>query len=100
MQSLVRYQSCDFDMRTHKAGLQLDLQDLALPDACLDFVLSSHVLEHVPDTKRAIAELHRVLAPGGALYLMVPLPQGRTCVPAEPEFHADATPVFWRFGWD
>ncbi len=41
-----------------------------------------------------------MLAPGGRIYLQVPVLQGRTGVPAEPEFHADNTPVFHRFGWD
>ena len=26
--------------------------------------------------------------------------QGATAPPAEPEFHGDDTPVFWRFGFD
>jgi hypothetical protein len=30
----------------------------------------------------------------------VPVPQARTTVPAEPEYHGDRTLVFFRFGWD
>ena len=45
-------------------------------------------------------ELFRVIAPGGRMYLQVPLLHGVTAPPTEPEFHADNTPVFWRFGWD
>ncbi len=94
------YRASDFDLHAHKADLALDLQQIDLPSASLDVVLTSHVLEHVPDTGRALRELHRVLAPSGRVYVQVPLLQGRTSVPAEPEFHQDHTLVFFRFGWD
>ena len=41
-----------------------------------------------------------MLAPGGHMFLQVPLLEGSTAVPSTPEFHADNTPVFFRFGWD
>jgi SAM-dependent methyltransferase len=100
MRRHLRYQASDFDMGAHRADLQIDLQDIALPDGSLDVVLTPHVLEHVPDTQRALAELHRVLSPGGRVYLQVPLLHGATAAPSTPEFHADNTPVFWNFGWD
>ena len=94
------YRTSDYDLGAHRGDLVIDLQDIDLPSGSLDVVLSPHVLEHVPDTQRAARELHRVLAPGGRLYLQVPLLQGVTTVPTEPEFHQDHTPVFFRFGWD
>ena len=94
------YRTSDYDLGAHRGDLVLDLQAIDLPSASLDVVLTPHVLEHVPDTQRAARELHRVLAPGGWLYLQVPLLQGVTTVPTEPEFHEDHTPVFFRFGWD
>jgi SAM-dependent methyltransferase len=94
------YRASDFDLSAHRADVQIDLQDIDLPDASLDVVLSSHVLEHVPDTHRALSELFRVLAPRGRLYLQIPLAWGQTFVPPEPTFHADNTPVFFNFGWD
>ncbi|MGI9645735.1 MAG: class I SAM-dependent methyltransferase [Ilumatobacteraceae bacterium] len=100
MQRWFDYRTSDFDLSAHTGDIQLDLQDIDLPDAAVDIVLTPHVLEHVPDTDRAIAELHRVIAPGGRMYLQVPLQQGTTAPPVEPEFHGDNTPVFWRFGWD
>jgi SAM-dependent methyltransferase len=39
----------------------------------IDLFLCSHVLEHVPDDRRAIAELFRILKPGGIGILMVPI---------------------------
>jgi SAM-dependent methyltransferase len=94
------YRTSDYDLRAHRGNLQLDLQAIDLPDACLDVMLCAHVLEHVPDTDKALAELRRVVAPGGHLLLQVPVLQGRTAPPTEPEFHGDHTPVFWRFGFD
>lgn len=94
------YRASDFDLGAHRADLQIDLQAMALPDESLDVILTPHVLEHVPDTARALSELHRVLAPKGRVYLQVPLLHGLTAAPATPEFHADNTPVFWNFGWD
>lgn len=95
-----RYTASDFDLSAHEGDIQIDLQNIALPDSSIDVLLTPHVLEHVPDTARALAEIHRMLAPGGHMFLQVPLLVGTTTVPNEPEFHADNTPVFFRFGWD
>jgi SAM-dependent methyltransferase len=100
MSAKVDYLASDFDERAHKADVRIDLQDIDLPDASLDVVMTSHVLEHVPETDRALGEIRRVLKPGGSLVLLVPVLQGATAPPTEPEFHGDDTPVFWRFGLD
>jgi hypothetical protein len=100
MSARVEYLASDYDQRAHKADIAIDLQKIDLPDESLDVVLTSHVLEHVPDTAAALDELHRVLVPGGSLVLLVPVLQGVTAPPVEPEFHGDDTPVFWRFGLD
>jgi SAM-dependent methyltransferase len=46
--------------------------DIPEPDASFDAVLCTQVLEHVPDPAAVLAELHRLLRPGGTLYLSVP----------------------------
>jgi SAM-dependent methyltransferase len=94
------YVASDYDERAHKANARLDVQALDVPDQAFDVILTPHVLEHVPDTDRALSELRRVLAPGGRMFLQVPVLQGLTAPPTEPEFHGDNTPVFWRFGFD
>ncbi|MGH9132609.1 MAG: class I SAM-dependent methyltransferase [Ilumatobacteraceae bacterium] len=94
------YRCSDFDLQSHRADLHLDLQDIALPSESLDVILSPHVLEHVPDTAKALSELYRILRPGGRMYLQVPLVYGETSVPVVPEFHEDNTPVCFNFGWD
>lgn len=45
---------------------------LPLADASADVVTSFTVLEHVPDERLALRELHRVLRPGGLLVVTVP----------------------------
>lgn len=39
-----------------------DAENLPFPDDAFDCVVSNHVLEHIPDFERGIAELHRVTA--------------------------------------
>jgi SAM-dependent methyltransferase len=54
------------------ADLRLDITDMDLPDGSFDLVLCSHVLEHVPDDRAAISELHRVLRPSGIALVLTP----------------------------
>ena len=49
-----------------------DLQRLALPDAAFDGAVCAEVLEHLDDDAGALAELARVLRPGGLLVVTVP----------------------------
>lgn len=100
MGSRVAYTCSDYDESAHRGMIKLDLQDAAVPDSSFDVILTPHVLEHVPNTDKALSEIHRILAPGGVMFLQIPMPRGETAPPSEPEFHGDNTPVFWHFGWD
>ena len=45
---------------------------LPFADSSLDYVAASHVIEHMPQTIRALREWHRVVKDGGHIYLIVP----------------------------
>ena len=55
------------------ADLKLDLDHIDQPSASWDVVFCNHVLEHVPDYKRALRELYRILKPGGRLICSFPI---------------------------
>jgi len=51
-----------------------DIQDMHIYKDCqFDFFICSHVLEHVPDDRKALRELYRILRKGGQGILMVPI---------------------------
>lgn len=57
------------------ADLKLDIENIELPDGEAATVICNHVLEHVDD-RRALAEIFRILKPGGILIVSVPLVDG------------------------
>ncbi|MFN6189445.1 MAG: class I SAM-dependent methyltransferase [Planctomycetia bacterium] len=50
-----------------------DILELSYADELFDLVVHSDTLEHVPDVHAGLAELHRVLKPGGATIFTVPI---------------------------
>jgi len=67
-----------------------DALALPYPDGAFDVVIASEILEHVPDDRGAIAELVRVLRPGGSLAITVPrwLPE-KICWLLSDTYHAN-----------
>lgn len=51
---------------------QGDATALDFPDNSFDFVYSFHALEHIPDFRRALREMHRVLTKDGAYCVGTP----------------------------
>lgn len=86
------------DLHNPRAMVKMDVCDIRLPDGSLDLIYCSHVLEHVPDDRRAMREFQRVLAPGGAALILVPVFPGPT---VEDPGLADPVQRERRFGqWD
>ena len=54
--------SCPFAFKV------IDAQSIPYADARFDIVIANHMLYHVPDRKQALAEIRRVLKPGGTLF--------------------------------
>jgi SAM-dependent methyltransferase len=53
-------------------SVRADLLALPFPDASFDVVMASEVLEHIPADDRAMAEIARVVRPGGRVAVTVP----------------------------
>ncbi len=95
-----------------------NLEAMTFADASFDLVITSDVMEHVADVDAAIAEIGRVLKPGGAHVFSIPLKfpladetTARACIVdgrvkhlAEPRYHRSGTDtpslVFSDFGRD
>jgi len=65
------YLSVDLD--GSQAMQAMDVTDLDLADESIDIVVCNHVLEHVPDDRRAMREFYRVMKPGGWGSIQVPM---------------------------
>jgi SAM-dependent methyltransferase len=75
-------------MRQHGLTVsEIDLTRIRLPDASFDCIISLSVIEHIPAIERALAEMYRVLAPGGRLLITT------DCSP-EPVPYADGVRYF------
>lgn len=46
--------------------------DIPFPDGTFDLVLALDVIEHIEDDRKALAEINRVLKPGGTVFVFVP----------------------------
>jgi len=63
--------ACDYDIRG-PIDVQLDASNLPFSNASFDVILMSEVIEHVPNAEKALAEINRVLKPGGLLLITWP----------------------------
>jgi len=91
---LVEHRSAD--LYRNNVDDRVDITDMRdYRDASFDIVLCSHVLEHVPDDRRAMRELHRVLRPDGFAIVMVPLVHGVDETNEDPAI--DTPALRWKY---
>jgi len=55
------------ELLTNVSGLEADVENLPFENASFDLAIANQMLYHAPDPARALAEIHRVLRPGGTL---------------------------------
>jgi len=67
----IDYLSADLD--PSKAMIRMDISDIDYENNTFDVIVCNHVLEHVPDDKRAMGEIYRILKSGGWAILQVPV---------------------------
>ncbi len=95
-----------------------DLAALSFPDSAFELALTLDVFEHMPDYRRAFAELYRVLKSGGRLVFTIPfffdleitrirasLAENKIIHHLPPEIHGnplsnEGALCFQNFGWD
>lgn len=65
------------DLESPLADIHFDVQSIPMEDASVDVVICNHLLEHVEDDARAMAELYRIMRPGGWGIMVVPEDRGR-----------------------
>jgi len=61
------------DLYSPNAMVKTDITDIRFPSETFDVVICNHVLEHIPDDRKAMSELFRVLRVGGWAVLQVPI---------------------------
>ena len=77
------------DLLRDDVDCRLDITRLPFPDGAFDVVIASHVLEHIPDDRAALAEIARVMTPAGLAVLPVPIVNGTTTEYAAPNRFED-----------
>lgn len=69
---VTRYIGLDLPASGFAPDVLWDGRTIPIGTGTVDTVLLTEVLEHCPEPPRVLAEVHRVLKPGGLLYLTVP----------------------------
>lgn len=60
------------DLNSPLADVKADICNLPFEDNRFDTIFCNHVLEHIPDDKKAMQEVFRILRPGGMAILQIP----------------------------
>jgi SAM-dependent methyltransferase len=87
------------DLNSPLAMVKMDLTNIQYPDNYFDAIYCSHVLEHIPDDRKAMQELNRVLNVGGWAILQVPIDLNREHTYEDPSIQSpdDRERAFGQF---
>ncbi|MBP5416424.1 MAG: glycosyltransferase [Clostridiales bacterium] len=77
------------DLQDEDTDLQLDITDTGLPGGSYDAVICNHVLEHVDSYEKALAEVKRILRPGGIFIVSFPMSPDVDLIEEDPEVTTD-----------
>jgi SAM-dependent methyltransferase len=98
IQFKINYKTCDLYMPG--VDFELDIQDLSvLQENSFDFIICSHVLEHIPNDLKAMRNMFRILKPGGKGIIMVPILKNFNGVDEDADCN-DVSERWRRFGQD
>ncbi len=78
---LRKYSNLDYvttDYESKHEDRNYDITSIPEPDNSYDLIICFHVLEHIPDDKKAMQELYRLVKPGGKVLLQTPFQEGAT----------------------
>ena len=70
-----RYVTTDYEDE-FEADKKYDIQSINVSDNSFDIVICYHVLEHIPDDRKAMGELYRILKIGGKCFIQTPFKDG------------------------
>jgi predicted SAM-dependent methyltransferase len=68
-----KYDYLSIDLDGERAMMAMDITAMTFEDESFDAIVCNHVLEHIPDDKKAMKELYRVLKPRGWASIQVPI---------------------------
>jgi SAM-dependent methyltransferase len=66
-----KYVRADYDPASDE--LKIDLQAIDFPNDSFDLIICHNVIEHVPDDRKGLTEMFRVLRPGGVALISAPI---------------------------
>ena len=78
----IEYTPCDLYPKQNQYNgktkiTKADITKIPFEDNSFDFIICSHVLEHIPNDRLAMSELYRVLSKNGNSILQVPVDYNR-----------------------
>jgi SAM-dependent methyltransferase len=72
------------DLESPLAKMKMSIEDIPLEDSSIDVIFCNHVLEHIGDDRKALAEMYRVMKHGGWGIILAPVNEARETTYEDP----------------